>query len=203
MFDADGNKFREGDLLRYDGPSNEALYSGNWYEVIRTERSSVLLKTSMGAWVVSRDQVRIGSELEKLVNRVNDGQKAFKILNNKYGDRLEIRGTGSKTYCKEWIEYQPIDSSYELRVRAPKFDGFITSCFNRWPVELALGVLHIGCQTFNAKAVKSVLQEFETGLCTQAAYTATIAGIKETCSGRVLSWQDCDKLLKELRKAGI
>ena len=155
------------------------------------------------------------SVLEKLVAQVNAG---FAALEKLKGHEREIEYQNPAISDETWKDISqsrieaPTERISETRKEVtcvtrryrvkPKviFDNFTTSCGNE--VSLSGDTLKIGCQNFSAKLAKqSLIHLLKHNAASTDNFRSTRKGI--TYRAYLLTWEDAEKLLKALEKAGV
>lgn len=149
------------------------------------------------------------TELEVLVEQANKGAEAEKKLIELFPNDVESR----VNHRADWSVHAPKVKKdnycpYEYRVKPkPTFEPFNVG--KAWPVSLKGDRLHIGCKDFDAKSFKQMITHMTNGgyeyLVKECySFRAFRAGIMLIeISYPLISWEDADKILAALEKAGV
>lgn len=140
------------------------------------------------------------SELEELVKKANEGYKARDLINEKYRDKVEFNGGKDYPWTSNWIHCED-GKQYRVKV-VLKFESFsVGKC---WLVKLEGETLHIGCQTFNAKQLKVFLEGSVRDKTPQGCgFNCSRKGLYHTSKNEWLTWDEAEKILVALEKAGV
>jgi hypothetical protein len=213
--------FKAGDKVRYKGGS----WSDNGWNAGR-------VLTVYRCWVGSEGEIYVApvevrgntyarhfelvegapeSELERLVREANAGLAALETLRKHAGD-VEITDDMSGT--STWSPLSPehrVALPRVLRVKPkPSFEPFRVSIADdrNWLVCLDEGELCIGCQKFNAKEFVSAIRRSQDGspdatLGVLSGHLMIGARKFVKWNDHKLSWEDADRILAALEKAGV
>lgn len=137
-------------------------------------------------------------ELQELVKKANEGERACKIIVEKYGEEVEFKKINGDNWdiCKQNVIYE-----YRLKPKK-QFESFTTT--NGFLVSLNNDILTIGCKQIDVKEVKKVLTLFCENNNIQSNnifYFSKRSGIGVIGNEKnVLPWVDADKILEKLKE---
>ncbi len=144
------------------------------------------------------------SNLEELVKRANEGFEAVRNIYDNHFEAVTLRRSndGLKDRIPPLYSYV---HEFIIKPKAPVFEPFM---IGSWNVHVDnRGILFVGCNNFDAKEAKEAL------LTICAIYgppTVTKGNITLICSRKgvlfenhSITWEDADKLLAALSKAGF
>ncbi len=146
-------------------------------------------------WALVQDN----NELEDLVRMVNEGYQARKTLASKYPRQAEVRFGTSRVWKPIYIGF-----TCEVRVKEkPKFEPFYVGAHHS--VSLDGTTLHVGCQKFPVHFVRAAIQTLNSQ---GGAYQTGTLIVHATRNGMrteygAITWEDADKILAALEKAGV
>jgi hypothetical protein len=199
-------KFKKGDRVRcIKGWDYFRLFAGSEYIIDRVEDCEVALRElpGTGTFIESRFQLVAPaeqSELEELVATANAGFEALDKLRALHPNNVEVQNANDEKWrlIGAWGEWSEV--RYRIK-QTPAFEPFTVG--QGWRVELDGGMLRIGCQSF----VPDVLRSYLIDLCDRNALSAgnlsaTRTGVAMEGTPHSISWDDADRLLAALRKAG-
>lgn len=141
-------------------------------------------------------------ELQRLVDKANEGLKALRSLKPHVNDLIYVNKLGTLVDVGPHGLFNsdgPLHYQELLIKPKPKFEPFTTS--NGWNVHVASDRLHIGCKNFPLNGFKAELHEL---LEKNRAYAcdrnlqATYAGVKYM--EHTLPWADAEKIYEQLKR---
>lgn len=139
------------------------------------------------------------SELEQLIKKANDGFGAARSIRDLYPSNVEVLfDDGRIYYHNDWHKVARLPE-WTIRPRT-KFIPFTVG--NGWKVNLVGEVVGVGCQTFFANILLSYLKDLtQNSFGGMEGFSACRLGV--SYKGNLISWDDADKIVAELQKAGV
>lgn len=209
------SKYQKGELVKFVRYQNATKWEkwhgvevGKTYEVVQDNgEHGIGIKGSFATVYTSYDQLESIGEcnLEELVRKANEGYRAVHQIFKRYPDEVDF---SSYNYPQDkWDTTVNWDSSRlkpsEFRVKPkPIFEPFTVG--QNWKVELDGQNVKVGCKNYNAKKLKEGLVDLNNGHSrshNSLDLFATKKGVRE--GEYLISWEDADKLLEALKKAGF
>lgn len=140
------------------------------------------------------------SELEQLVRIANEGSEAkaeiYRTYNNKVEDVGEIYSGCDPRGCSTSIR--------RIKVKSPSFEPWTMK--NGWEVKLNGDCLYIGCKIFPAKQFKKAAEAAQdVNEPPHLLGFSPLYGKRHglVWEGHTLNWEDADRIIEGLKKAGI
>lgn len=193
------------------------LVLGRHYEVARVCENGCgldLIDTDrfvMTNWNSNRFRlVTKDSELEELVKTANAGYRAVEKLYTEHIKNIEWKNSNTPNWNLPREDGVGFVNGREIRVKLkPKFELlFVARDKANWLVELRGDRLYIGCQEYDAEGMRIALKRMcgservtEVSRADGEKLLATRFGIKH--GTYAISWEDADRILAALEKAGV
>lgn len=204
-------KIKKGDRIKLTGTQGlPSLTIGCIYVVLEVDCDDIVLIQSdfihQRWWINHKNYKRLKPklELQRLVDKVNAGGKAYNEILEKYSgmvreitDNVVIFQNSNTPYVHN---YEVIPTPAK-----PKFEPYlITSYPVTWEVRLEDNNLHIGCRRFDARSLAVSLHHLiHEGGSKSSELLATKDGVKQLTYSETLEWKAAEELLKRLEAAGI
>lgn len=148
------------------------------------------------------------TELSSLISKANEGTEAVKILQNNYGDQIEISFSSFYPGWQLLSNNTIININFRKKQLNPICGEFTTS--TGYSVTVLWNELRIGCKYFKIEEVKRILEQAldynESKINMKddrGKYHITRNGIGLALNmNERISWEDAEKILDALKKAG-
>ncbi len=144
----------------------------------------------------------VTSELDELIETALNGYKALQKLNKEY--KGQFKHTNQSGIEFRDIVYNNLHKIKLEKVEIPKFEPFTVR--SNWKVELDGATLKVGCQKFDASDLYKSLDAMcrcNAQKCVNENYTLTASRRGVEYSLHFITWEDAEKILEALKKAGF